>query len=1162
MTNKLLYAAESWEKVYKAFEQVNFTAYDFDAVKQSLLDYLKLNYPENFNDYIESSELIALVELFAYIAEQHAYRVDMAAHENMLPTARRKQNILRLANLVSYTASRNLPLRGFVKLTAVSCSEDLADSQGNNLTNKAITWADPNNPLWKEQFHLVMNRLLVSQLGSPFKSAQVDDVILQQYETLNLLESEADGTSFTNGTLPFTVSINGQDLKFEIVPADIDDFGVFERSPNPNQHFSLIYSDDGYGDTSETTGFLLYLKQGILQRLQYTFDSLLPNRVIDVDLPNINDVDVWLQEVDSNGNVVYEWEQVAAVNGSNLAFNTITNQKKYEVETRENDQIRLVFGSGDYAEMPYGTFNIWCRVSTSGSVTVSKSDILEKTVTFAYNSKQGRRETCSLTYSLTAALQNSADSEDSSHVKQAAPAVYYAQDRMVNGQDYNSYPLQDPSILKLKSVNRTFAGQPKYIEWNDASTKYQNIKLFGDDGRIFFDIGAEAQSHKISARTLIDQVIEPALSNPGVYNLISYSFSQSSFPLNVAYIRPRVSFIEDFTLAIQEKTLIQGALDRHWYGEPDRIVYLGPDLTETTPLLSVHGVVDTDTDQRVYDSTLKLVTESNGVYTLVPWPGGTSGVQNFVSRQRRFGIRFNPERSFASQLVINPPTLSTVTATDELTSANIVQNGIEDVYTIEITDADEGTFSVYSKKYGLQANGVVGEPYYNGRISFVIGLPSSATSTNYVVGDAFIIDINDVSGTLTPTIYKRNLLGKFELINESVLPVGAEETAYNVNDPVNSWIMIIERVDALDGSLDSWRITQRNHKLTFESPTSKFWYNPGIYLVDPDTKKRVHDTVKILKSNLNATLDAPLGVDQKYITVGSYVNPDGTTYDSALLLTPATIDEAEVAADGRPYAAFVFLDFVTPDSYVYFTKNAATGKLTPAPKTAYLESLTYIEDVSGDIVRKRGREGLDFVWIHYAAQENLIDPAPSNIIDMFVLTRGYYARLVDWVRGLQATEPIPPTPFELRSTYRTLLTSKMISDTTVLHPAKIKLLFGSKASPELRAKIKIVKTPSSRLANDQLRLKVLDIVNGFFSIDSLDFGQSFYATALQAVVHKQLPLDVASVVLVPEFPTNYFGDLMQVSAAEDEILMSALELKDVVVVEALDKATLRQRTSS
>lgn len=1158
MTNKLLYAAESWDKVYKAFEQVNFTAYDFDAVKQSLLDYLKLNYPENFNDYIESSELIALVELFAYVAEQHAYRVDMAAHENMMPTARRKQNILRLANLVSYTASRNLPLRGFAKVTSISCSESVLDSQGNNLTNKLVRWADPNNPLWKEQFQLVINRLLVTQLGAPFKSTQVDDVIVQQYELLNLLESEADGTSFINGTLPLNVSVNGQELKFELVPADVDEFGVFERSPNPNQHFSFIYSDDGYGDASETTGFLLYLKQGVLNKLPYTFTSLLPNRIIDVDLPNINDVDVWLQEVDAAGNILYEWEQVNAVNGSNLAFNTISNQKKFEVETREGDQIRLVFGSGDYAEIPIGSFNIWARTSTSGSVTVSKSDVQDRTVTFAYVSKQGRRETCSLTFSLTAALQNSANSEDFEHIKQAAPAVYYSQDRMVNGQDYNSFPLQDPSILKLKAVNRTFAGQPKYIEWNDASTKYQNIKLFGDDGRLFFDIGAEATTHKVSARTFIDQVLEPALSLPGVYNLISYAFSQSAFPLNQCYVRPRVQFIEDFDLGIQEKNVIQGALDRHWYGEPDRLVYLGADLSETLPLLSVYGVVDTDTDKRVYDSSLKLVTSNGSTYSSVPWPGGMSGVQNFVSRQRRFGVKFTPERVFASKLVINSATSGNVTIPDALVSSDIVQTGVADVVTVEIIDAEVGTFSVYSKRSGLQPTGVIGEPYYNGLLSFTIGFPVGADET-LVAGDAFIINIALVGSVLTPTVYKRNLLGKFELIDEASLPVGSEAVAYNVNDPVNSWVMIVERVDALDGSLDSWRLTTRNYKLVFESPTSKFWYNPGTFLIDPETKKRVFDQVKVLKSNLTEENGVALGIDHKYMTVGSYVNNDGTTYDSALLLTPTTLDEAEVAADGRPYAAFLFLDFVPVDSYVYFKQDAVTGKLTPAPVTAYLESLTYTNDVSGDIVRKRGREGLDFVWIHYAAQESLIDPAPSNIIDMFVLTRGYYSRLIEWVRGTASVEPIPPTPFELRSTYRTLLTNKMISDTTILHPARVKLLFGTKAQPELRAKVKVVKTVGSRLANDQLRLKVLDLVNSFFSIDNLEFGQSFYATALQAVVHKALPLDVASVVLVPEFPTNYFGDLMQISAGEDEVLISALELKDVVIVEGLDKSTLRQR---
>ena len=68
MAIKNTYSAESWEKIYSAFQSINFSSYDYDTVKQSLLDYLKLYHKESFNDFIESSELIAILELFAYTA--------------------------------------------------------------------------------------------------------------------------------------------------------------------------------------------------------------------------------------------------------------------------------------------------------------------------------------------------------------------------------------------------------------------------------------------------------------------------------------------------------------------------------------------------------------------------------------------------------------------------------------------------------------------------------------------------------------------------------------------------------------------------------------------------------------------------------------------------------------------------------------------------------------------------------------------------------------------------------------------------------------------------------------------------------------------------------------------------------------------------------------
>lgn len=1166
-TSPLLYAAETWEKVYKAFDQINFTAYDYDAVKQSLLDYLKFQYPENFNDYVESSQLIAIVEMFAYISELISYRVDLSVHEVTMPTASRKQSILRLAKLVSYTASRNLPLRGLVKIGSISTSEDVRDSQGNSLANRVIRWNDPNNPLWKEQFFLVINRVLSQSFGNPFKSFQIDDTVFQQYEVTNLLETENERSSFKNGVLKFKTSVEGQDLQFEIVPADVDADGLYERTPNPNAYFNILYADDGYGDASDTTGFMMYLKQGTLLKLVKVFDTALPNRAVDLDVPNINDVDVWVQQVDEQGVITSQWENVPNVSGINLAFNNVANPDKFEIETLEDDRVRLIFGDGDFGTIPTGIFNIWVRQSNSGGLTVSKSQIVDQGVSFIYTSKLGKQESCGITYSLAAALQNSSPSEDAEHIRSAAPSVYYTQNRMVNGQDYNSFMLKDPSILRLKAVNRTFAGQPKYLPWNDASGMYQNVKIFGNDARFYHGIDAQATVSEISSRALIDEILEPALSDPGIYNLMIYAFFRSSTPLNLPFIKPRTRFIEDATqeidsIPIQEKTEIQGALDRHWYGEPAITVMLDADLSETSALpKTLYAVVNDDTDKRIYDSNVKMVTKNylTGIYTAVPTPNNVSGIQEAVLRQRKFGLRFNPQRAFTSALRINPASTDpeAIPGSDNLTYLDINQDEAEkEIYTVEITDS-AGTFTVYSSTRGYQPSGMIGEAYDNGIISFLIGFPPSSDETIYV-GDAFIIDVAFATN-YAPTLYKRNLTGRFEVIPESLLPDGVEEFAYDVTDPVRSWVMIVERFDDESGNLAYWSITKRDFALIIESPTTKFWYDQDVYIVDAETKRRVYDSIRILKSNLNADRTQAIGVDHVYSVTSDVKYPDGETNFNALAITPTNLLDSSYSGDGGSAFPLEFLRFIRLTDYVYFYRDPATGRLSPVPSTVYLQNLTYTDDVSGNYVRKLGRLDLDFMWQHFTPNDRLIDPSPSNIIDVYVMTRGYYSRMQNYIRDLEPVEPTPPSSLELRNSYRSLIDSKMISDSVIMHSGRVKLLFGAKAVPELRARFKVIRAPAAKLTGDQIRARVLGIINDYFQIDNWDFGQSFYVTELCAIIHKNLATEISSVVLVPEFPTNYFGDLFHLRSAPDEIIASCASIENIEIVEGLDRLTLKQK---
>ena len=1172
MTTSLFNAAETWDKVYKAFQAINFTAYDYDAVKQSLLDYLKLYYPENFNDYIESSQLIAIIETFAYVSEQLSYRVDMTGHENSWADAARKQSILRLAKYISYSATRNLPLRGLVKITSISISESLLDSQSNQLSNRVIKWNDVNNPLWREQFFLVMNKVLTQPYGNPFKSFQVSDSIFQQYEFNNIVETSSANSSFKNGVIKYRISVDGQDLLFELVPADVDANGPLERSPNPLLNFNVLYADDGYGDASDMTGFMMYTKQGTLAKLPYVFDIKLPNQVLDIKMDNVNNVDVWVQQVDAQGTVLTEWTEVPTVAGSNLVFNTIASQTKYEVETMENDNIRLIFGDDDFAAIPTGIFNIWVRASASGSSTVAQSAVVDQSATFLYTSTLGQQQSCSLTYSLTSALENSSQSEDIEHIRSSAPSAYYSQARMVNGQDYNSFPLKDPSILRLYAVNRTFSGQPKYIDWNDASGAYQNVKLFGDDLRLYYDVEATTQVSNISSRSMIDSVLEPFLSDASLGNLISYAFYTTAVNtgLNSAFIVPRTKFIEDSTQivngqALQEKTLIQGALDRHWYGEPDAIVQLDANLSGNSSLSrSNYGLITTDTDQRIYDSNLKMVVQnaSTGVYMLIPTANNVSGIQESAYRQHRFGISFNPNRAFASNLRINHYVTSpaSITNGNVIGIADVLQPTVADTYTITINDAVNGSFTVYSSVLGYQPSGQVGVNYTNGILSFIIGFPSGVNTT-LTVGDSFVIQISYDGANWAPTILTTaNLTGSFSLIDESLLVANAETLPYAVDDPLRSWFMIIERVDdPASGLVSYWKITSRSFNLSAESPTTNFWFNSNATIVDPGTKLPVADVVKILKSNLNQALTKAIGVDYVFSVNGSVLYSNGTVNYKALSIAPFNTQNTFYSGTGSANNPVEFLQFIGTSDYVYFSVDPATGILTPIPASPFLTSLTYVNDISGNYVRKLGRDNLDFMWQHFTPNDNLIDPSPSNIHDMYILTRGYYSDVLSYLNGTLAAMPMLPTSLNLRSSYATMLESAMLSDSVVLHPGKIKLLFGSLAVPELRAKFRVVQSPNGTLTANQVIAQVLSIINQYFVIDNWDFGQEFFAQNLCSVIQQQLGSEITTAVLVPVFPTNYFGDLFYLKSGPDEVFVSCAQLSDIEIITSIDRLTLNQK---
>jgi hypothetical protein len=961
--------AENWERAYEAFQQVNFSAWDYNSVKESLLDYLKLYYPEDFNDFTENSDLIAILELFAYISEQYAYRNDLNAHENFLPVAERKESVLRLARLLSYNASRNIPARGLVKIMSIVTTERLLDSRGVDISNKTIYWNDPNNPNWKEQFTLVINRVLEQQFGSvlPSDRVQVNDIVFELYSLKN-------DPLLPTLTIPFNINVSGNNYPMEVVTSRLNEFGPYEKRPEKDQRLNVMYLSDGLGDSSENTGFFYLIKQGRLDRREMNFDGVTPNQTYDVTIENCNETDVWLNNIDPDTGMVLvgndpvsdvrsgEWERVDIANSQNVIFNTNPNRNKYEVQTiaqgNRDNMFRLIFGDGKFADIPNGTFEVWFRVSANEDLIIPSSSIQNVGSTFTYRDNDGREQTFSSNFSLISPIQNAAPAETIDHIRRIAPAVYYTQDRMVNGRDYNDFPLQDNSILKLRSINRTFSGDSKYIAWHDPRENYENVKLFGDDLVVYYN-------------------------------------------------------------NVDEETKIA-----------------------STELPPDDGGANTARIDALFLNWVQPVLQSEQFFTRAVLSG-----------------------------------LSPTDVRKEFTAS-------------ETAAIREGLLSI----------------------------------------------INNVPSTLYFT--------------------------FNVQE--NSW-----SVSTIPDRAGYWFYLQSNSDMSFtmlfkainmvmHSSSTKFWItNNNEKVITYDTYNGNYDTVTILKANVGTSGILSRNYNfrvmrQMKINAGEFI---GTSSIHDLFVMPGDEDN-----NGRPDdISLSYLIDQTNPSYVYFRRENKNYPwefvpFAPSVLAAFEEDR---QNKIGNWKREIGREGLNFLWMHRTPRYHLTDPSPTNLIDMYVITRSFYFSTRMWLDGLLDEPPTPPTPFQLRSDLSDILGSKMISDSVILHPGKFKYIIGAKASPELRATIKVIRSASRTLTDNQVKTSIVDAVNTFFDISSWEFGEAFHFTELATYIKSRMPVDLDSVVIVPTFNTQSFGDLQQIFAEEDEILQPSISVNDIEIITSLNPRNLK-----
>lgn len=1162
-TNLLI--QQDWKKLYQSFQNADFQSYDFETLRKSMIDYLRTYYPEDFNDFLESSEYVALIDLIAFLGQSLAFRTDLNARENFLDTAERRDSVLKLARLISYNPKRNVASTGMLRIDSVSTTENILDSTGLNLSNIPVFWNDSGNDNWQEQFAIIMNAAFVNSqvVGKSGHTATLSGIRTEEY-SINLLPNIIP-------TFKFQQNIEGTNMNFEIVSATSSNKEyLYERDPIPTKVFNILYRNDNLGNNSNNTGWFVYFKQGDIGTIDFTVSDGLPNRVVSINVDNINNTDVWLYKLDSTNSPAEKWSEVPNVAGFNVIYNTSVERNIFQVNTRTNDQIDLVFGDGAFANIPSGTFRLYYRTSNGQSYKITPEEMQSITIPITYVSRAGRAETMSIKASLHYTVNNANTRETLDEIKTKAPQQYYTQNRMVTGEDYNILPFTKfNSILKIKATNRSSSGVSRYLDTIDITGKYSSTNIFGEDGALYRQETIDALDYVPPANGDIVGSLNDVINNQLLVD----------------------NFVP-FSQFVYEKLPRYNTRDVAVNGLIFDVVWTK--LTQGTNQSTGFFATSTNYDDAVLNGTFAT-----------PVKVGTSS-----STALRF-ILPGTIIKFRAALEINTTPAYFDKANDIKSGSPSINGDRRYIYATVVKVAGDGTNS-----------GIISATS-EGPITLSTFVPDGSYIEEIIPKFYNNIPTDILRTTATLVNGKKNFGLRFDQLNKTWaviqpqnLKLSQTTSSLLSNGSVNSEYSEVTAGDTSSSSLDSsWMIAfvsgnygykayYRQVNYIFESKReTKFYFDPKVRVYDPKSAQIISDQIKILRANSGPDTTASLYDDKIYFIYKMIIDADGYENTSKIYLKYPDSNR-----DGVPDNPDLFTEIVNPsvdvqNKKVFFQKSYNSNNYVQytiideglvetafSSQTAivavydqyengqifyaYGENVFYtlvVETVQGVLTRTlvvtsngdqylllAGRQGLYFQYRHTSPANRRIDPSPNNIIDLFVLTKQYAASYQSWIQDTsgKVAEPEIATTEDLQLEFGSLESYKAISDTLIYSSARFKPLFGNKADPALRATFKVVKNPNIVVSDNDIKVAVISAINKYFDIGNWDFGETFFFSELSAYLHSVLTPKISSIIIVPTSTSLSFGSLYQINAEPDEIVTSAATVDNVEVITAITAAQL------
>ena len=79
-----------------------------------------------------------------------------------------------------------------------------------------------------------------------------------------------------------------------------------------------------------------------------------------------------MYKLDQFGQLSEAWTKVPSLSGNNAIYNSLSKEERntYNVVTKNNDAIDLVFGDGNFSNIPLGNFRTYYRISDNSKYAI------------------------------------------------------------------------------------------------------------------------------------------------------------------------------------------------------------------------------------------------------------------------------------------------------------------------------------------------------------------------------------------------------------------------------------------------------------------------------------------------------------------------------------------------------------------------------------------------------------------------------------------------------------------------------------------------------------------------------------------------------------------------------------------------------------------------